>query len=175
LEGEARGAKSAAALFAEAPGARRWTRVGGLGEGTRRVGGAHECCATPRHAHARESRETPLGSRAGRVFRRSEGARSESAPVEKRRKSTSRWRRTPRRTVRAARGEACMTPCIVLRRVLCAVGERSHEPVARRVTARAVRPPNSTAKADGLSIVAAFPFQDCQVSDRPSESRPPTR
>ena len=36
--------------------------------------------------------------------------------------------------VRAARGEACMTPCIVVRLVAFAVGEQSHEPVARRVT-----------------------------------------
>jgi hypothetical protein len=67
----------------------RWTRVCGLEDGTRRVGGAHEYRAIPRHSLATHSREAPLGSRAGRVFRarRSEGARRESAPVEKRPKS----------------------------------------------------------------------------------------
>jgi hypothetical protein len=61
----------------------------------------------------------------------------------------TRSRRTRGRTVRAARGEACMAPCIVLRLVCLAVGEQSHEPVARRVTSARVR--------RAVSSVARYP------------------
>lgn len=60
----------------------RWTRVCGLEDGTRRVGGAHEYRAIPRHSLARHSREAPLGSRAGRVFR---ARRSEERDANQRR------------------------------------------------------------------------------------------
>ena len=139
MEGETRGRKeSAAALFAEAPGALSLdARVRARGRHTAGRRRARVPCDSPPLARQTFARGAARIARRARFpsapFRRSATRISAGGKASK--IDTGR-RRTSRRTVRATRGEACMTPCIVLRLVVCAVGERSHEPVARRVTRR---------------------------------------
>jgi len=130
--------ESAAALFAEAPGALSLdARVRARGRHTAGRRRARVPCDSPplaRHTFARGAARIARRARfPSAPFRRSATRISAGGKASK--IDTGR-RRTSRRTVRATRGEACMTPCIVLRLVVCAVGERSHEPVARRVTRR---------------------------------------
>lgn len=130
--------ESAAALFAEAPGALSLdARVRARGRHTAGRRRARVPCDSPPLARQTFARGAARIARRARFpsapFRRSATRISAGGKASK--IDTGR-RRTSRRTVRATRGEACMTPCIVLRLVVCAVGERSHEPVARRVTRR---------------------------------------
>ena len=146
----------------------RWTRAGGYGT-------AHEGQeARKSTVHAPATRTPGIHSRRrsdhapGAFSERADGARSVSSAGGKASKNDMGPRRTSRLTVRAARGEACMTPCIVVRLVAFAVGEQSHEPVARRVTRG---PYVRRTRSESRRFIQSFAFRGRSSSGRVATHR----